>query len=157
PTGGGKTEAYLGLAAFTIASRRLAALEQGGPQGGMSVLSRYTLRLLTIQQFRRALVLVAACEYLRNIGQGNVRGWRPEGLAPTNTSTWGTERFSIGLWVGGKVTPNGLFDFWIKGQEVPGALGILRGADGEGEPAQVLSCPACSSILAVAPEGFVPN
>src|SRR5207249_5625442 len=60
PTGGGKTEAYLGLAAFTFALRRLTTREAGTAQSGLdvSVLSRYTLRLLTIQQFRRALALV---------------------------------------------------------------------------------------------------
>jgi hypothetical protein len=57
PTGGGKTEAYLGLAAFTLALRRRRTYQQqqGTPGAGVGVLSRYTLRLLTIQQFRRAL------------------------------------------------------------------------------------------------------
>ena len=66
PTGGGKTEAYFGLTAFTLAHRRLrpdlGGLESGA---GTSVLMRYTLRLLTIQQFQRALALLCACETLR--------------------------------------------------------------------------------------------
>ena len=71
PTGGGKTEAYLALAAFTIAFRRRRALAR--PSGdrtgaGVSVISRYTLRLLTIQQFRRAVKMMTACEYLRADG-----------------------------------------------------------------------------------------
>src|SRR5438105_3880654 len=68
PTGGGKTEAYLGLAAFTMALRRRRShpdADGNRTGGGVGVLSRYTLRLLTIQQFRRALGVVTACEFLR--------------------------------------------------------------------------------------------
>ena len=66
PTGGGKTEAYLAIIAFTIAFRRLISYENGDSTGsGVSVISRYTLRLLTVQQFRRTLKLVTAAEFLR--------------------------------------------------------------------------------------------
>lgn len=161
PTGGGKTEAYLGLAAFAFGVRRLRAIRQGAPDGGSGVtmLSRYTLRLLTIQQFRRALALVTACERLRNQRIRGQRGWRPDTCADQTDAIWGYSRFSIGLWVGGSVTPNGLFDFQIPvpPYTVWGALSILRGDDngaGEGEPAQVLRCPACRTTLAVPPEGY---
>ena len=48
PTGGGKTEAYLGLAAITLVLRRLR--HPGLTGAGVSVLMRYTLRLLTFDQ-----------------------------------------------------------------------------------------------------------
>src|SRR5690606_28381311 len=78
-TGGGKTEAYLVVIAFLLAYRRLSEPSHAGE--GVAVISRYTLRLLTIQQFRRALGLITACELLRVQGlnlPGVPVGWRPE-------------------------------------------------------------------------------
>jgi hypothetical protein len=160
PTGGGKTEAYLGLAAFAYALNRRLAGNAAHGGAGVAVLSRYTLRLLTIQQFRRALSLVTASEYLRitEIRPG-IRGWRPKTCPDIAKSMWGDRRFAIGLWVGGSVTPNGLYDFSFKSaagriETVRGALSILGGEPGEGEPAQVLKCPACACWLAIPPEGL---
>ena len=161
PTAAGKTEAYLGLAMFSLALRRRRnrLKETGG--AGTAVLSRYTLRMLTIQQFRRALVAITACDYLR------VMDWRPKGYPENEKNLWGTARFSIGLWVGGEVTPNRLVDHrgWDarRRREIryPGGLTRLMGLDiykgtgfrvrklTENEPAQILNCPACGSILAV--------
>ncbi|WP_218013800.1 helicase-related protein [Rubellimicrobium rubrum] len=87
PTGGGKTEAYLGLAAFAIARRRLA--NPGLTGAGLSVVMRYTLRLLTLDQLSRAAGLVCALE-LERVGGKRLGDWPIE----------------IGLWVGGAVTPN---------------------------------------------------
>lgn len=160
PTGGGKTEAYLGLAAFTYALNRRLSGNQPRGGAGPAILSRYTLRLLTIQQFRRALSLLTASEYLRVMEmQPGIRGWRPSACPETASHIWGDRRFSIGLWVGGSVTPNGLYDFSFRSttgriETVRGALSILAGEPGEGEPAQVLKCPACSSWLAIPPEGL---
>lgn len=94
PTGGGKTEAYLGLAAFAFAIRRRQGIVEtpGGPLdggAGVTVLMRYTLRLLTSQQFQRATTLVCAAELARH-------------EAP---DIWGAEPFRIGLWVGTSVSP----------------------------------------------------
>lgn len=94
PTGGGKTEAYLGLAAYTFAIRRRQGVVStpDGPldgRSGIAVLMRYTLRLLTAQQFQRATTLVCAAEMAR--------------LA--DEATWGSEPFRIGLWVGTDVSP----------------------------------------------------
>ena len=93
PTGGGKTEAYLGLIAFTLFLRRLRDGEKGG---GVAAFMRYTLRLLTVQQFQRATALIMACERIR-LGQ-----FLPEGI----NVDLGQERFSIGLWVGQDAVPN---------------------------------------------------
>ena len=127
PTGGGKTEAYLGLTAFTFALRRLQiGDERYDWSAGTTVLMRYTLRLLTIQQFQRALTLVCACEVLRM----------------EDVAKWGEERFTIGLWVGQSVTPNTFEDSekaldWLKKeQRVYG-----------GSPYQILYCPWCGENI----------
>ncbi|MGE7385709.1 helicase-related protein [Streptomyces sp. NPDC004126] len=85
PTGGGKTEAYLLLAAFVMVLRR-----RDPKGGGTAVLSRYTLSLLTTQQFQRAATTVCALETMRRADPGG----------------YGEEPFSIGLWVGEATSPN---------------------------------------------------
>jgi len=156
-TGGGKTEAYLGLAAFTMGLRRLRSDKdtKGDRTGhGVSVISRYTLRLLTIQQFRRALGLIVACEVLRveNLGTSAPVGWRPNQCTWKDSNIWGTTRFSAGLWVGGSVTPNSLKG--LPHLKITGAIDALKGQKAEGEPAQILNCPCCGSILAVPKDGL---
>ncbi len=87
PTGGGKTEAYLGLAAFTLVLRRMR--NAGIASAGVSVLMRYTLRLLTLDQLGRAAGLICALEQLR--------------VTAPELGTW---PFEVGLWVGRAATPN---------------------------------------------------
>jgi hypothetical protein len=156
PTGAGKTEAYLAISAFMLLYRRRIAIKKndGSTGAGIGVISRYTLRLLTIQQFRRTLGVITALEYLRVFGlkKGMPVGWRPPSYKDKTDFLLGTTRFSIGLWVGGGVTPNSLKTTWPQGENkspIWGAVDILKGKSGEGEPAQVLNCPACKSILAV--------
>ncbi|KIF75152.1 helicase [Streptomyces sp. 150FB] len=91
PTGGGKTEAYLLTACFEILWRRLRF---GAAGGGTAVLSRYTLSLLTTQQFQRTATAICALEYIRKGEDGPL----PHDL--------GEEPISIGLWVGKETTPN---------------------------------------------------
>jgi hypothetical protein len=129
PTGGGKTEAYLGLAAFTLGLRRLRDDPAYRTDAGVTVLMRYTLRLLTIQQFQRASTMICACETLRRAA--------PE--------VWGTRRFSIGLWLGKQATPN-------SHKESQDALVRIRKKEPQDEanPCQLESCPWCGEALTVA-------
>lgn len=119
PTGGGKTEAYLGLAAFVLFYRRL----KGDFSASTAVLMRYTLRLLTTQQFQRASSLMCACEVLRK---------REE-------KALGKARFTIGLWVGGGVTPN-------KSADAVAALNELC-RTGRDNKFITTSCPWCGCQL----------
>lgn len=118
PTGGGKTEAYLGLTAFTVFFN---ALSNAGTTG-VDVLMRYTLRLLTAQQFQRAATLFCAMEFLR-LQDPKKLGNRP---------------FRIGLWVGGSATPNKRKDAVTQLSE------LIRNPDAE-NPYVLLRCPWCAS------------
>jgi hypothetical protein len=133
PTGGGKTEAYLGLAAYTFAIRRLQGVVGTGTDArdgsdGVAVLMRYTLRLLTAQQFARAAALVCACELLRrrHLAAGDGR--------------WGTTPFRIGLWVGSSVTPNNY-------DEAAARVEDNRDREGTGGVLQLAACPWCGCRL----------
>ncbi len=84
PTGGGKTESYLGILAFTIFFRKIEQTRKGNLSIGTVAIMRYTLRLLTLQQFERAASLICSCELIRQ----------------ENETILGTEEISIGLWVG---------------------------------------------------------
>lgn len=118
PTGGGKTEAYLGLSAFAMLLRRL----RDPNDVGVTVLMRYTLRLLTAQQFLRAAGLICALD----------RIWEREYGAAS-------ERFSIGIWVGGETTPNRHVD-------AKAALNRLSNGD-ENNPFLLLRCPWCAAQM----------
>jgi hypothetical protein len=136
PTGGGKTEAYLGLTAFAIAIRRLQGV-LGGRDGrdGVAVLMRYTLRLLTLQQFQRAAALLCACELRRRALYG-------DGRTP-DQRRWGATPMRIGLWVGQASTPNWTEDAerWV--QHARARSGAPRGSS----PLQLARCPWCGSEL----------
>ena len=94
PTGGGKTEAYLALTAFILMLRRLKASDEK-EGSGVAVLMRYTLRLLTIQQFQRAAAMILACELLRRQSQSG----------QFDIPNLGNSPIGIGLWVGSAATP----------------------------------------------------
>lgn len=128
PTGGGKTEAYLLLTAFTIFLRRLRAA--GNPSGaGVTAFMRYTLRLLTIQQFERAAAMICACEMIR-------LGKAPAGATAVPAHFRSDASISLGLWVGEGATPNKVAD----------AVSALQ-QPGETSAAQLHSCPCCHTTL----------
>ena len=133
PTGGGKTEAYLGLAAFTLGYRRLTCLSDFRTDVGVSVIMRYTLRLLTVQQFQRATAMICACEEIRR----------------SNPDKWGTRPYRIGLWVGKASTPNN-YDDAKKVIESKIKAGMNKSESinidlSNGTPVQLVSCPWCGS------------
>jgi hypothetical protein len=132
PTGGGKTEAYLGVATFAIAIRRLKP-DLGGLSGraGVAVLMRYTLRLLTLQQFQRAATLMCACEVIRR----------------EDVKTWGEEPFRIGLWVGERSTPNWTKDSAEMINQDHNIYQAGGGIGGKGTPAQLTNCPWCGQPI----------
>ena len=153
PTGGGKTEAYLGIMAYTMALRRLKSknnLTNEKTGAGVSIISRYTLRLLTVQQFRRTLRMVTAAEYLRVYESYGKTGWR-NSKDISDDWLYGSVRFSVGMWVGGSVTPLHL------NKKDQGAIDILKSdgdSKGYGNPAQVMQCPVCGAWLSVPKEGL---
>ncbi|MFH9067940.1 helicase-related protein [Streptomyces alboflavus] len=118
PTGGGKTEAYLGLSAFAMLLRRLRQRDDAS----VTVLMRYTLRLLTTQQFLRAAALICALEDMR--------------LTRTDL---GQEPFSIGIWVGSDSTPN------YHRQAVSDLQKMLSGDSNN--PFLLLRCPWCAAQM----------
>lgn len=118
PTGGGKTEAYLGLAGFAILFRRVR--NRNG--AGTVVLTRYTLRLLTTQQYQRAASLICALEYIRR----------------RDEETFGKAAITIGLWVGRGVTPNTEAD-------AAEALNKMLREGGRANKFVLVSCPWCGA------------
>lgn len=135
PTGGGKTEAYLGLTAFNIFYRRIKGKSNNNWEhfGGTSVIMRYTLRLLTTQQYERAASLICACDLIRLENKER----REEEL---ELGELGDEPISIGLWVGGASTPNTVSD-------ARSQLNKLRNNPKDEYNFVVMKCPCCGSQI----------
>jgi hypothetical protein len=126
PTGGGKTEAYLAVTAFTILWRRLS--NDSETSKGTSVLMRYTLRLLTSQQFERASRLILALEFIRRHFIEELH----------------EEKISIGLWVGEGASPNQIND---ANKIVEDATGNFKKAEQFTSRLQLTACPWCGIKL----------
>lgn len=125
PTGGGKTEAYLGLIGLAILLRRL----RNPAHGGVSAIMRYTLRLLTLQQYERATGLICALENLRDLEMP------------------GAEPISIGLWVGQGSTPNAVADAKKALNRLRGRGRSVDSGDDFSDPVQLRGCPWCGTDL----------
>ena len=138
PTGGGKTEAYLGLTAFTIFFRRLAHQKEAA---GTVVIMRYTLRLLAAQQFTRAATLICACEYIRQDSEArrNIYPKYPLGKEP----------ITIGLWIGGTHIPNRNEDakYHLEKLQNVREYYYVRSEKDRHNKFQVLKCPWCGTKL----------
>jgi hypothetical protein len=140
PTGGGKTEAYLGLAAWTIAHRRIT---NGGTLGaGVAVLMRYTLRLLTLDQLARASGVICALELMRS---------EPAWLEG-NKRILGDWPIEIGLWVGAAASPNRLGKTGDGRKDTAVARVRRYRRDGREAPAPIKVCPWCATPFG--PESF---
>ena len=124
PTGGGKTEAYLGLIAFTLLLRRMRGRERPDQGRGVTVILRYTLRLLTLDQLGRAATLICALEVIRR----------------KNAALLGTAPFTVGLWVGRSTTDNRLSQVQEKLNDAPGR---------RRSPFPLSNCPWCGKELAI--------
>lgn len=85
PTGGGKTEAFLGVLVYNLFFDRYR-----GKECGVTSIARYPLRLLSIQQVQRMANILAQAELIRR-----------EDLAIAHT-----EKFALGYFVGDANTPN---------------------------------------------------
>lgn len=140
PTGGGKTEAYLGLAAFTLVLRRLR--NPGIASAGLSVLMRYTLRLLTLDQLGRAAALICALELERKNDVTKLGEWP----------------FEIGLWVGRAATPNRMGQKGDTDRESARAKTIaFKNDDRKPSPIPLEECPWCGEKFRASSFQLVPN
>lgn len=141
PTGGGKTEAYLGLSAFTLIFRRFK--NPGLSSSGVSVLMRYTLRLLTLDQLGRAAGLICALEIERKKNEAVLGNWP----------------FEIGLWVGRAATPNRLGERGDKQRETAKSrvAAYKREYPHKPSPIPLESCPWCGTKLGKESFNLFPN
>ncbi len=130
-TGGGKTEAYLFVSAFELFRRRIVDGKSGG---GTGVINRYTYRFLTADQFQRTAGVICAMEMIRLE------------LAEAGDPSLGEEEFSIGLFVGGDVSPNSFAG------DKDGALTATQelldsSQPRDANPFPIESCPSCGTLL----------
>lgn len=140
PTGGGKTEAYLGLSAFTLVLRRLR--NKGIGSAGLSVLMRYTLRLLTLDQLGRAATLICALELERQQDVDLLGEWP----------------FEIGLWVGKAATPNRMGAKGDGDGESARAKTIaFKNNDRKPSPIPLEECPWCGAKFKAVSFQLLPN
>ncbi|MEV0645508.1 helicase-related protein [Phytomonospora sp. NPDC050363] len=126
PAGGGKTEAYLGASAISLIARRL----RDPADAGTDTLMRYTLRLLTAQQFLRAASLICVLEDIRS----------------RKVTELGKEPFGIGIWLGSSSTPN-------TRKQAVASLKRMRKHPQEQNLFLLLRCPWCGTQMGTKARG----
>lgn len=126
PTGGGKTEAYLGVIALALVLRRLQGQDRADKGLGVAVVLRYTLRLLTLDQLGRAASLICALEVMRR----------------KDPAKLGDVRFSVGLWVGKSATANTMGEVKKKIDDYKAST--WKDAP---SPCPLTSCPWCGTPI----------
>jgi hypothetical protein len=147
PTGGGKTEAYLGLAALVIAHRRLTG--SGVLGAGVAVIMRYTLRLLTLDQLARAAGVVCALELMRT---------DTKHLDEQGRRLLGDWPIEIGLWVGSDASPNKLGGRGNSDETTAvGRVRRYRNGRDKRAPAPLKACPWCGTEFTSSSFACVPN
>lgn len=147
PTGGGKTEAYLGLSAFVIAHRRLT--NAGVLGAGVAVIMRYTLRLLTLDQLGRAAGVICALELMRE---------DPANVDHNGRRLLGDWPIEIGLWVGSDASPNRLGGKGDTDQTTAvGRVRRYRSGRDKRAPAPLKACPWCGTAFTPASFACTPN
>lgn len=125
PTGSGKTEAFLGVSILQAFFDRLS-----GKKLGTSVIAKFPLRMLSLQQLQRVADIFGAAEMVRR---------------QTNAiSSSDYDPFSVGYYVGSKNTPNSLTaSGYSSGGESKNILESLSEEEAQ-KYLIVKKCPFCS-------------
>jgi hypothetical protein len=130
-TGGGKTEAYLLLSSYELIRRRMKFKERGG---GTGIITRYTLRFLTADQFARTACLGCALEKVRYLSDGFL----------------GDEPFRVGIYAGNAVS-------YASYSDAQTALRALEESPAEPHHFHISECPNCGTSLLPAKVTFDEN
>ncbi|MCZ8135519.1 MAG: hypothetical protein O9266_04380 [Porphyrobacter sp.] len=132
-TGGGKTEAYLFVSAFELFRRRIV---EGTSGGGTGIINRYTYRFLTADQFQRTAGMICAMEMIRRE------------LTASGDESVGEDEFSIGLFVGGEVSPNSFADSHEEKNALTATTELMDSSQPrDANPFPIESCPSCGTLL----------
>ena len=116
PTGGGKTEAFLGILVFNLFFDRMR-----GKEHGVTAILKYPLRLLSVQQVQRVADILAEAEKIRSQDEDTQDG----------------DRFAVGYYVGDGNTPNSISDETIE------KLNAMTQEQKDEEFRVIDNCPFC--------------
>ncbi|MEQ9000960.1 MAG: helicase-related protein [Coleofasciculus sp. B1-GNL1-01] len=128
PTGGGKTEAYLGTIVFHCFFDRLR-----GKAAGVTAWTRFPLRLLTLQQTQRMADVIGVADLVRREQQDQ------------RLSDRGVDGFAVGYLVGAEATPNELVNPSYRYANAKDSVNWSQASDANARQRwkRVISCPHC--------------